>query len=333
MAEDIGTTITAATAMPLSLAAAAIDSRDTYKYSKKLMKYQNELNRQNWEATNAYNAPESVMSRYRAAGLNPNLIYGNGTVTPASPLPQPTGGSVKQNMQGAVATGMPALLTKAQIANLSIQNDNLKQDTVIKANQAEGLKLDNTAKIMRMPGIPYELRKLVASALISETEAKWADPEAAQTYALGQSELEKRDQEIKQIEQYIKNLSAEERKTIEETALTEVMEELQRSNIAVNRETVKKIIQETANLAKQGQLLDYQLGNIELGLDPNVNPNIRTAVNLVNRWFGLTPTNLPNLVPPVSLFGLAYRFMNPNSSGFGLLKEIRRRNRARNNRF
>ena len=111
------------------------------------------------------------------------------------------------------------------------------------------------------------------------------------------------------------------------------MEELQRSNIEVNRETVKKLVQETANLAKQGKLLDYQLGNIELGLDPNINPNIRTAVNLVNRWFGLSPIDLPNLVPPTSLFGLAYRFMNPNASGFGLLKEIRRRNRARNNRF
>lgn len=35
-------------------------------------------NRQQWEVQNEYNAPAEQMKRYRAAGLNPNLIYGSG---------------------------------------------------------------------------------------------------------------------------------------------------------------------------------------------------------------------------------------------------------------
>lgn len=35
-------------------------------------------NRQQWNAQNEYNSPAEQMSRYRAAGLNPNLIYGSG---------------------------------------------------------------------------------------------------------------------------------------------------------------------------------------------------------------------------------------------------------------
>ena len=34
------------------------------------------MNWQMWEANNEYNHPKNVMARYRSAGLNPNLIYG-----------------------------------------------------------------------------------------------------------------------------------------------------------------------------------------------------------------------------------------------------------------
>ncbi len=46
----------------------------------------NQLNRKNrkhqwdmWKATNAYNSPKSQMGRFKDAGLNPHLIYGEGT--------------------------------------------------------------------------------------------------------------------------------------------------------------------------------------------------------------------------------------------------------------
>lgn len=46
--------------------------------SKDLMRYQAELNQQAVNAQNRYNSPIAQMERLRDAGLNPNLVYGNG---------------------------------------------------------------------------------------------------------------------------------------------------------------------------------------------------------------------------------------------------------------
>lgn len=46
--------------------------------SKDLMRYQAKLNQQAVDAQNQYNSPIEQMNRLRQAGLNPNLVYGNG---------------------------------------------------------------------------------------------------------------------------------------------------------------------------------------------------------------------------------------------------------------
>lgn len=52
-------------------------SNGTYLWSTKdEMDYQDYLQRQNWQRENAYNSPAAQMQRYRLAGLNPDLIYG-----------------------------------------------------------------------------------------------------------------------------------------------------------------------------------------------------------------------------------------------------------------
>lgn len=50
-----------------------------------LAKYQNEWNLAQWERENSYNSPIQQMQRYREAGLNPNLIYGQQNLSAASP--------------------------------------------------------------------------------------------------------------------------------------------------------------------------------------------------------------------------------------------------------
>lgn len=55
-----------------------VKNRRSYKYTKKLMDKQQEINLQNWNLQNSYNTPTAQMARLRAAGLNPNLVYQNG---------------------------------------------------------------------------------------------------------------------------------------------------------------------------------------------------------------------------------------------------------------
>lgn len=51
-------------------------NEQAYQRNLQMMDYQNSLLRQNWDIENEYNSPAAQMERYKSAGLNPNLIYG-----------------------------------------------------------------------------------------------------------------------------------------------------------------------------------------------------------------------------------------------------------------
>ena len=55
-----------------------------------LAKYQNDRNLQLWNMQNEYNAPKQQMARLKEAGLNPNLVYGNGSAVNVANSPAPT---------------------------------------------------------------------------------------------------------------------------------------------------------------------------------------------------------------------------------------------------
>lgn len=56
----------------------AASNRRQYKFQTQAMDKQLLQNKQLWDYQNAYNTPAAQMGRLRAAGLNPNLIYGQG---------------------------------------------------------------------------------------------------------------------------------------------------------------------------------------------------------------------------------------------------------------
>lgn len=61
-----------------SLASSLVSSGMGYEQSRKLMKYQQELNQQSIDAQNVFNSPAEQMKRLEKAGLNKNLVYGSG---------------------------------------------------------------------------------------------------------------------------------------------------------------------------------------------------------------------------------------------------------------
>lgn len=50
-----------------------------FQHQSALQQQQNEFNLQMWKLNNEYNSPQAQMERFKAAGLNPNLIYGQGS--------------------------------------------------------------------------------------------------------------------------------------------------------------------------------------------------------------------------------------------------------------
>lgn len=65
----------------------SIRNKKQLGYQKELAAYTNEMNLENWKLQNEYNSPKAQMERFREAGLNPNLIYGQGNAGNAGALP------------------------------------------------------------------------------------------------------------------------------------------------------------------------------------------------------------------------------------------------------
>lgn len=58
--------------------------RETNKANRELAELAYQQNVEQWERENAYNHPAAQMSRLTEAGLNPNLVYGNGSAVQTS---------------------------------------------------------------------------------------------------------------------------------------------------------------------------------------------------------------------------------------------------------
>jgi hypothetical protein len=103
-----------------------------------------------WNMQNQYNSPKEQMLRFKEAGLNPNLIYGQMSNSPVvrTSSPQsynPTAPQVDLIRPAGMAIDAyyDTQLKAAQINNLKEQNELLKQDGLIKVFETMGKQLEN----------------------------------------------------------------------------------------------------------------------------------------------------------------------------------------------
>jgi len=145
--------------------------------AQKQAKEQNELNMQNWLKQQEYNSPKNQMNRFSEAGLNPQLIYGQGTpgnaasapVSQAKPrfAPQIDGGAIMQNA--------------VQIQQLQQTVENLKSNQdLIQAN--ERLK-DEQKKLLENQNEWYDQ---LSSSRINFTKSNMALNKVRQLVGYGQ---------------------------------------------------------------------------------------------------------------------------------------------------
>lgn len=134
-----------------SLAGSGINAASTAGTNKKARKFaqqqalqQREWSLSDWAMQNEYNHPSSQMARLREAGLNPNLVYGNGADTSSGPIRNSEPATWRPeapqvNLSGAVTEGLSAYydtqIKQAQIDNLRAQNTVATQDALLKAAQ------------------------------------------------------------------------------------------------------------------------------------------------------------------------------------------------------
>lgn len=89
------------------------------------MRYQHDLDKQMWDYQNEYNTPAKQMERLKAAGLNPNLMYGQGTTGNASGAPMtkplPAYQEAVVDTTSAAQFFLQAKMQDSQIKNLDSQ--------------------------------------------------------------------------------------------------------------------------------------------------------------------------------------------------------------------
>lgn len=116
--------------------------KDNEKARKEQSK-QNALDRQfqldMWNRTNAFNHPMQQMLRLKAAGLNPNLVYGNGADVTASnqqmpqsrPLPHPNAGQmIGSTLETMVDIGMKEMQKDLMAIEIANKTQNIAESQI-----------------------------------------------------------------------------------------------------------------------------------------------------------------------------------------------------------
>lgn len=114
-------------------------AREYNQTQRDIAAFQAQYNERMWHSQNEYNTPSAQMERYKAAGLNPNLIYGQGS--PGNASSSLTYPDVKQMA--------PSVRPVVQ--------DGLNLDRAVNSVlTAQAMELDNKRRSMELEQVPYQ---------------------------------------------------------------------------------------------------------------------------------------------------------------------------------
>jgi len=149
------------------LVAGLIGQNRQNKYERGLARYQADMNQKYLDAQNAYNTPQAQMTRYQQAGLNPNLIYGQGNPgNQSSSLQYPQQRSVDQGaaLSAIGPNFLNAMMTQSQVQAIDAKT----RDTYVVTRLHE---LQNQV-LARNPALQDSGFEAIISSLISSAEIK-----------------------------------------------------------------------------------------------------------------------------------------------------------------
>lgn len=240
--------------------AARMSAKDR-KFAVQMALTQREWALQDWDRTTKYNSPAMQMQRYKEAGLNPNLIYGQ---MQEAPMVRGTPGAEWHPRQqqwngGAIVQGFADTQLKAA------QTDNLKK--AIETADAEiSLKRQQVLESIARSG-----------KLAVETSTGKFNLDKAQQ--LMHWDLQKAELETKRQDQLLR-LSEEGNTRSNLLAANSIAQGIQ--NIIQSRALTDKTREEIKNLQKTGMLQDLDIQLKKIGIQPGDNIIARMVGQLIN---------------------------------------------------
>ena len=121
-----------------------------YRQQRKLADLQYSRALEIMNRQNAYNSPAAQVSRLRAAGLNPNLLYGNGSTATgntdvSTPVYNPPSPSFRTDTNMNLAN---AFSQYQQIASWQAQEESYRAQAAVAKAQARNIDVDTAGKIL-----------------------------------------------------------------------------------------------------------------------------------------------------------------------------------------
>jgi hypothetical protein len=221
-------------------------------YSKEMYAKQRADALADWNMQNLYNSPKQQMARFKEAGLNPNLIYGQMANAPVvrTSSPQsynPTAPQIDLGTSANLAIGQyyDTQLKSAQIDLVKAQADATLQDALIKVATNDKLRQE-------LPFVTQNADAALSGQLLKNRQQDYYNQN------LQPQEYQKNDATIRNI--------------IASTRL--------------NTEQKIKVSEEIKNVIKTGDLLDFEKKLKEFQVD---NQQIMMISGLLGKFLGLIP--------------------------------------------
>ncbi|WNK13154.1 MAG: DNA pilot protein [Microvirus sp.] len=247
----------------------------TLEKNKELANYQYSKDLDMWNRGNQYNDPKAQMARLKAAGLNPNLVYGSGSVSgnTSGQLPKyqaPTADFSKIGNPIQLPGMMQIIQGFQNIEQTKANTDNLKTELLLKdvQRQNEEARTSGISWESKNKELEYEKNKIMLPYTKEGRELELSKISQEKSMSLGRymQDMEKGrwDIEIK------KNIPG-----------------IQEAQITAYKNNSNKAIQEVENLKVQGKIMstDEKLRAVQLAVAEFEKGMKADGVNPNDPWY------------------------------------------------
>lgn len=224
-----------------------------------------------WNAQNFYNSPAEMMKRLKAAGLNPNLAYGNPTTAGQASSPR---SASQGNYKGeAPQMNIPIndmIMMFYDIQKTQAQTDNIKANTDLVKERDKKIDWEVEKLISDITGRDKSNRMSDLDYYIKDTQEKQGKFNAETSKAINQADQSQYEAQLTKIKAYVAD-------QVKSNSIQQVAENLIRT-----QQMTAESKQRVQNLIKSGKLQDFEIQLNRMGFTRNDPYYIRAAVKLID---------------------------------------------------